>query len=326
MVPVSAKKKTGLDTLLEMILLVSDIGEYKANPKRNASGTVLESKLDRGRGPVATILVQDGTLRVGDTFIAGPDRGPRARADRRPRQADQDGAAVDAGRSARADRPAAARRCVPGDDRCGQGAADCHLPPGNGEGKGARRERQPPDARVAAAADRRRQHEGPADHHQVRRAGLGRGAGRHAVEVERRARAHQDHPLGRRRHQRVGRAAGVGVERDHHRLQRAARPQRRVARRARRGRHPPSHGHLQRDRRDEEGDDRPARADAEGSAAGRGRSAQHLQGPEGRHDRGLLRHRRPHHALAAIPRPGSCATARWCTKARSGRCAASRTT
>ena len=72
MVPVSAKKKTGLDSLLEMILLVSDIGEYKANPKRNASGTVLESKLDRGRGPVATILVQDGTLRVGDTFIAGP--------------------------------------------------------------------------------------------------------------------------------------------------------------------------------------------------------------------------------------------------------------
>jgi len=72
MVPVSAKKKTGLDNLLEMILLVSDIGEYKANPKRNASGTVLESKLDRGRGPVATILVQDGTLRVGDTFIAGP--------------------------------------------------------------------------------------------------------------------------------------------------------------------------------------------------------------------------------------------------------------
>jgi translation initiation factor IF-2 len=72
MVPVSAKKKTGLDNLLEMILLVADIGEYKANPKRNASGTVLESKLDRGRGPVATILVQDGTLRVGDTFIAGP--------------------------------------------------------------------------------------------------------------------------------------------------------------------------------------------------------------------------------------------------------------
>jgi translation initiation factor IF-2 len=71
-VEVSAKKKQNLDLLLEMILLVSDIGEHKANPKRNASGTVLESKLDRGRGPVATILVQDGTLHVGDTFIAGP--------------------------------------------------------------------------------------------------------------------------------------------------------------------------------------------------------------------------------------------------------------
>jgi translation initiation factor IF-2 len=55
-----------------MILLVSDIGELTANPKRSASGTVLEAKLDKGRGPVATILVQDGTLNVGDTFIAGP--------------------------------------------------------------------------------------------------------------------------------------------------------------------------------------------------------------------------------------------------------------
>jgi translation initiation factor IF-2 len=71
-VEVSAKKKQNLELLLEMILLVTDIGELKANPKRNASGTVLEAKLDKGRGPVATILVQDGTLHVGDTFIAGP--------------------------------------------------------------------------------------------------------------------------------------------------------------------------------------------------------------------------------------------------------------
>jgi translation initiation factor IF-2 len=71
-VEVSAKKKTNIDLLLEMVLLVSDIGELKANPKRHATGTVLEAKLDKGRGPVATVLVQDGTLRVGDTFIAGP--------------------------------------------------------------------------------------------------------------------------------------------------------------------------------------------------------------------------------------------------------------
>jgi translation initiation factor IF-2 len=71
-VEVSAKKKTGLELLLEMILLVTEIGEHKANPKRAAVGTVLETKLDRGRGPVATVLVQDGSLRVGDNIIAGP--------------------------------------------------------------------------------------------------------------------------------------------------------------------------------------------------------------------------------------------------------------
>jgi len=70
-VPVSAKKRENISSLLEMILIVTELSELKANPKRNASGTVLEAKLDKGRGPVATILVQDGTLHVGDTFIAG---------------------------------------------------------------------------------------------------------------------------------------------------------------------------------------------------------------------------------------------------------------
>ncbi|AMY11554.1 Translation initiation factor IF-2 [Luteitalea pratensis] len=71
MVPVSAKAKQNLDQLLEMILLVTEIGDLKANAARNASGTVLEGKLDRGRGPVATVLVQDGTLHVGDTVLVG---------------------------------------------------------------------------------------------------------------------------------------------------------------------------------------------------------------------------------------------------------------
>jgi translation initiation factor IF-2 len=71
-VEVSARQKKNIDLLLEMILLSSDILELKANPKRTATGTVLEAKLDKGRGQVATVLVQDGTLNVGDTFIAGP--------------------------------------------------------------------------------------------------------------------------------------------------------------------------------------------------------------------------------------------------------------
>jgi translation initiation factor IF-2 len=87
MVEVSAKKKQNLELLLEMILLVTEMSELKANPKRNASGTVLEAKLDKGRGPVATILVQDGTLHVGDTFIAGTIVGKvRALIDDRGRQ------------------------------------------------------------------------------------------------------------------------------------------------------------------------------------------------------------------------------------------------
>ncbi len=70
-VNVSAKKKQNLEQLLEMLLLVADLQELKANPKKPALGTVLEARLDKGRGPVATILVQDGTLKVGDTVVAG---------------------------------------------------------------------------------------------------------------------------------------------------------------------------------------------------------------------------------------------------------------
>ena len=88
-VNVSAKKKQNLDQLLEMILLQADMGEYKAMPDKPARGTVIESRLDKGRGPVANILVQDGTLRIGDVVVAGAvsgrvralmnDRGERLR-------------------------------------------------------------------------------------------------------------------------------------------------------------------------------------------------------------------------------------------------------
>jgi len=75
MVPVSAKQKSNLDLLLEMILLVADLKDLKANPKRLAAGVVLEAELDKGRGCVATVLVQNGTLQVGDAFVAGAVHG-----------------------------------------------------------------------------------------------------------------------------------------------------------------------------------------------------------------------------------------------------------
>lgn len=70
-VEISAKKQINIDGLLEMVLLVADMKELKANPNKAARGTVIEAKIDKGRGPVATVLVQDGTLHVGDTVIAG---------------------------------------------------------------------------------------------------------------------------------------------------------------------------------------------------------------------------------------------------------------
>ncbi|MFT9498283.1 translation initiation factor IF-2 [Anaerosolibacter sp.] len=75
LVPVSAKTGEGVETLLEMIILAAEMLELKANPKRFATGTVIEAKLDKGRGPVATILVQNGTLKVGDSVVAGASYG-----------------------------------------------------------------------------------------------------------------------------------------------------------------------------------------------------------------------------------------------------------
>ena len=75
MVPVSAKKQIGIDDLLENVLLVAEVEELKANPNRAARGVIVEAKLDKGRGPVATVLVQNGTLRIGDSIVCGTTYG-----------------------------------------------------------------------------------------------------------------------------------------------------------------------------------------------------------------------------------------------------------
>jgi len=94
-VEVSATKKTNLDKLLEAIQLQAEILELKANPDRAAEGTVIEAKLDKGRGPLATVLVERGTLRVGDVFVAGPSSGKvRALVDDHGRQVKEAGPSV----------------------------------------------------------------------------------------------------------------------------------------------------------------------------------------------------------------------------------------
>ena len=75
MIPVSAKKQMGIDDLLENVLLVSEVEELKANPNRDATGVIIEARLDKGRGTVATVLVQNGTLRIGDSVVCGTTYG-----------------------------------------------------------------------------------------------------------------------------------------------------------------------------------------------------------------------------------------------------------
>ncbi len=94
-IPVSAKTKQGLNDLLEMIILVADMKELKANPDRAAKGTVIEARLDKGRGPIATMLVQNGTLHVGDIIVAGSCVGRvRAMMDDRGQRAESAGPSV----------------------------------------------------------------------------------------------------------------------------------------------------------------------------------------------------------------------------------------
>jgi translation initiation factor IF-2 len=94
-VPVSAKTKMGIDKLLETISLVAEMLELKANPDRSAKGVVIEAKLDKGRGPIATLLVQNGTLKSGDVIVAGTAVGKvRAMTDYRGRKINEAGPSV----------------------------------------------------------------------------------------------------------------------------------------------------------------------------------------------------------------------------------------
>ena len=87
---VSAKTRQGLDELLELVALQSEIMDLKANPNKPAHGRIVEAKLDKGRGPVATVLIQEGTLHQGDNFVCGQFSG-RVRPDERPGQEGQGG-------------------------------------------------------------------------------------------------------------------------------------------------------------------------------------------------------------------------------------------
>ena len=218
LVPVSARTRVGLDELIEMILLVADLQELKANPKRAAVGTIVEAQLDKNRGAVATAIVQTGTLRVGDVIVVGETFGKvRALENDEGKRVPKAGpssavvvlglSAVPGGRRHPARRPR--REGRPGDGR---------DPPGRGRREG-RRGQRPGDARGPLPPDPGRPGQGAADHPQGRRVGLARRdhprprAARPGRDPDQRP------PRGRRRHHRQRHHAGVGVGRDHRRLQ-----------------------------------------------------------------------------------------------------------
>ena len=238
-VDVSAKTHEGLDSLLDTIQVVADLEELKANVDADASGTVIESKLDPGRGPVVTILIQRGTLKVGDSLVAGasfgrvramhdftgtrlkralpgqpvevlgfdgvPEAGEQVRAVENERRARQ----LAGERANRLKTEALARRSgrkVSLEDvfKLAQAGAVKELA-------------------IVLKADVTGSLEALED--EIAKLPAGRGGGQH-------------HPPRRRRHQRVRRDAGGGLERSDHRLQRAARRRRPPRRRARGGRDP----------------------------------------------------------------------------------------
>ena len=293
---VSAKTKQGLDNLLEMIVLVTDLEELAANPDAAASGTVIESELDPGRGPVTGVLVQRGTLHVGDAVVAGAVWGKvRAMLDHR-------------GERVEAATPGMPVEVLGFDGVCEAGE---HVQVVENERR-ARQMAQERETRLKSEQLARRQArkvtleevfaEGPrgraqgAQHRaQGRRRRLAGGARGRDREAAAGAGAGQRDPRADRRHQRVRRDARRRVRRGHHRLQRPPAGRGPPRRRARGGRHPHLHRHLQGDRGAARGDGGPARARGGRGDARPGRGPADLQGLARRHDRRLPGQRRQGH-------------------------------
>ncbi len=303
-VNVSAKTKEGIDKLLEMLALQAELLELKANPNKPAKGHVIEARLDRARGPISTILVEDGTLKLGDLVVAGEYSGRSApcwatRVRRSPRPARR-----------RRSRCSASTAC-PTRARCSTSSPTRRRSSTLVEHRhDARRKKElaagSSTGRVSLENILDKIKSGEVKEVKVdpqgRRAGLGRGGRQRAHQAVDRVGGRQRHLHRRRRHHRVRRQPGQGLVGDRDRLQRASGRQGAAAGRAGGRRHQALPGHLRRHRRRQEGHGRHAGADLAREAARQGRGPPGLHHPQGRHHRRLLRHRGEDHAARRMLR------------------------
>ncbi len=276
-VNVSAVTGEGIERLLESIALQSELLELRANASRPASGTVLEALLDRGRGPVARVLVQDGTLRVGDFVLAGAGFGKvRAMTNEHGKQVQEAGPSTPVEILGLSEVPNAGDRMdAVKDSKKAQEIAESRQrkdgeEPHSGDGEGF--------ARGAFEAHRRERPAGAARHHQGRRSGLGRSACRRDGEALWRQGEALHHSRSGGRNHRGRRQSRHRVEGHPRRLQRAPGRQGRGVGRGEQDRDPPLLDHLQRARGREGRDGGPVASDLGREARRQGRGAPNLQG------------------------------------------------
>ena len=242
-VDVSAKKKTNLNLLMEMICLVADLGELKATPERAATGVVLEAKLDRGRGPVATVLVQNGTLNAGDNFVVGNVYGKvRAMFDDRGAQLKTAPPSTPVEIIGMESLPQAGDQFVVVADRDkARGISEYREQKSREAALG---QEFPRVAGRTSGADQGRRHQGTQRHSQGRRARLGGSHHRFAHKAFERQSSPEAAAFGRRCNYRNRCSAGLRVERNHHWLQCAPGAEGAGNCRAGKSRHPPAFDHL----------------------------------------------------------------------------------
>ena len=300
-VEVSAKTGQGIDKLLESIQLQSEVLELKAPVNAPAKGVVIESRLDKGRGPVATLLVKSGTLKKGDIVLAGAVFGRvRAMNDENAKAVNEAGPSIPVEIQGLQDVARAGDDVIVlNDERKAREIALFRQ----GKFRDVKLAKQQA-AKLENVFDQLA--EGAEDagaHHQGRRAGLLRGPRARAHQAVHRRSEGEHRPHRRGRHHRVGHQPRARVQGRRDRLQHPRRRRGAQARREFRRRHPLLQHHLRRGRRREGGDQRHARAGAEGKHPRHGRGAQRVQDLEGGHGRRLHGDRRPGAArLVGAPR------------------------